>query len=279
MLVLTTCEEEAWVESVDAEPIARGAGGTPGEMAFSDAVIVIDPGHGGPNRGAVGPTGLVEADINVDIAGRVAALLESSQLLDGSDVPPAGRVILTRVPTSQGTDYEAGLAYRAELANRAGAHALVSIHNNADPDGPSDETGAEAWHRVMDHESRRLAGLMVEELRRAFAGFEADWAADTDAGAKARARDDGVTDYYGVLRNAGVPAVIVEGAYLSNPSEEALLREPAFRDAYASAVHAALVRFITTTDPGSGFTEAYPRTVPAGSGDPRPGCRVPEFSG
>ena len=69
--------------------------------------------------------------------------------------------------------------------------------------------------------------------------------------------------------------MIAEGAFISNPDEEALLRTTEFRQAYADAVYRALVRFITTSDTGSGFTEPYPRTVPAGSGAPAGGCEVP----
>jgi hypothetical protein len=55
-------------------------------------------------------------------------------------------------------------------------------------------------------------------------------------------------DYYSILARSEQPAAIVEGAYISNPSEEALIMTDAFRQAYAEGVYRALVRFVTTDD-------------------------------
>ena len=81
--------------------------------------------------------------------------------------------------------------------------------------------------------------------------------ADRDAGAKYRRRADG-SDYYGILRRtAGVPAVLAEAAFISNAPEEALLADPAFQAVEAQALTDAIVRYVSTTDPGSGFVEPY----------------------
>ena len=99
---------------------------------------------------------------------------------------------------------------------------------------------------------------MYEELVEAFGAYDIEWAADRDAGAKYRPRTDG-TDYYGILRrSAGVPAVLSEAAFISNPAEEALLADPAFQRVEAKALTEAIVRFATTDDPGSGFVTPYP---------------------
>lgn len=282
--VRTPCDTRAWVEgrqvrfTPGAAPVEIGAG-----FDFAEGVVVLDPGHGGPNRGAVGPSGLVEAVVDLDIARRARDLLQEPRTVDwrtgavlpGDDIPPVGEVWLTRTEGPPGADYEAGLFFRAQVANMAGAHAFVSIHNNADPDGPFEGPGSEVFYSVKDRQSKRLAGIMIEEFRRGFQDFDVHWVGDTDAGAKYRLRDDGETDYYGVLRRTAVPAVIAEGAFITNPEEEALLATAAFRQTYAEAVYRALVRFLTTDDPGSGYTEPYPRTVPAGRGDPLPTCTVP----
>ncbi len=282
--VRTTCETLAWLDGSGAafHPARQAIAPGPG-FDFAAAVIVLDPGHGGPNEGARGPSGLLEKFVNLDIARRARDLLAAPRSIDpatgavlpGDDIPAAGRVWLTRTEGPPGADVEAGLTYRAEIANRAGADAFVSIHNNAEPDGPFDGPGSEVYYRFLDPESRRLAGIMVEELRRSLGAFDADWVGDTDAGAKPRLRADGVTDLYGVLRASDVPAVIAEGAFISNPAEEALLGTEEFRHAYAEAVYRALVRFLTTDDPGSGFTDPYPRTVPPGRGAPQEECQVP----
>ncbi len=277
--LLTPCDTEAWVRGDEIEFVpAAGASAT----SIEGAVVVVDPGHGGPNRGATGPTGLGEPEVNLDIARRTRDLLQAAHDVDwatgavrpGTTYGPAAAVWLTRSEGPPGADYEAGLLFRARFAAAAGADLLVSIHNNADPDGPFDGPGSEAYYSVRNEESRRLAGLIVEEFRRGFPAFDVAWVGDTDAGAKYRLNSEG-DDYYGLIRFSDVPVAIAEGAFISNPQEEALLRTVEFRQAYAEAVYRAVLRFVSTDDPGSGFTEPYPRTIPAGSGAPLPTCEVP----
>lgn len=277
--LLTPCDTEAWAEAGEISFVPREAGSAD---SIEGAVIVLDPGHGGPNRGATGPTGLAEPEVNLDIARRARDLLEGSHdvdwitgaVLPGDEFGPAAAVWLTRSEGPPGADYEAGLTFRARLASAAGADALISIHNNADPDGPYKGPGSEAFYSIQDSESRRLAGLVVEEFRHGFSRFDVDWVGDTDAGAKYRLNSAG-DDYYGVVRLSDVPVVITEGAFISSPQEEDLLRTAPFRQAYAEAIYRAVIRFVSTDDPGSGFSEPYPRTVPAGSGAPLPSCQVP----
>jgi hypothetical protein len=88
---------------------------------------------------------------------------------------------------------------------------------------------------------------------------------ERDAGAKYRLSSGG-GDYYGLLRRTSVPASIVEVAFISNAPEEALLQRDDVRQAIAEALHRALVRYVTTTEPGSGFVEPYPREAgPSGA--------------
>ncbi|MDH3730954.1 MAG: N-acetylmuramoyl-L-alanine amidase [Acidimicrobiia bacterium] len=283
--VRNQCEDLSWVDGSQVAFTPSRFGGTPPGtgLDMADTIVVLDPGHGGPNSGASGPLGTVEKDLNLDIARRTRDLLaephdvdwSSGSITIGTSVPPAGTVWLTRTEGPAGADIESGLVFRATLANVAQAHALISIHNNSSPEVPTEITGAETYYRVQDPESKRLGGLVLEELRRSFAPFDADWAGALDAGAKYRVRSDGVTDLYGVLKNATVPAVLAEGAYLSNMSEELLLLTPEFRQAYADALYRALVRFLTTDDPGSGFVEPINRTASPGSGSPQSSCTIP----
>jgi hypothetical protein len=120
-----------------------------------------------------------------------------------------------------------------------------------------------------------MAGLIWEELVTAFSAYDIAWVADTDHGAKYRPANDG-GDYYGILRRtAGVPAVLSEAAFITNPPEEALLADPAFQDVEAEAITKAVVRFLTTQEAGGGFVEPYPRTTPAGPGGGADGCIDP----
>ena len=106
---------------------------------------------------------------------------------------------------------------------------------------------------------------------------EATWVGNTDAGARWRVNDQG-GDYYGILRLSDqhhLTASLAEMAFVSNPSEEVLLRRPDVRTAEAAAITRALVRFLTTRDPGSGFSIPHPRKEPAGGGGGREGCVDP----
>jgi N-acetylmuramoyl-L-alanine amidase len=247
LAVLTPCEIRGWVASADVTAHARATGSP---QSLREATILIDPGHGGRLDGAVGPSGLPEKDPNSDIAARLASKLEGS------------RVFVTHDP-----DVTAGLTFRSALANSLGADVVVSVHNNADPDGPSERPGSETYYQYRSPASKRLAGLVYEELVRALAGFQASWVADRDAGAKYRLNATG-GDYYALLRGSRVPTIIVEALFVSNASEETLLRNPDVTDAIASAIGAGIDRYFTTNDPGSGFVVPYPR-------EPGPAGRLP----
>jgi N-acetylmuramoyl-L-alanine amidase len=285
--ILTTCDEEAWVRSAEvaASPPAAPATIGPG-FTFSDAVIVVDPGHGGPNIGTASPDGsLPEKAVNADIARRLRDLLERTITVDwdtgvlyrGDAVPAASRVILTRVGEGNAADYEAGLVFRAALANAASAHVLVSIHNNAGWEIELDHPGSDVYYQSQLEESRRFAELLVEEFQRGLGRFDVAWVGAIEWGAKSRLSPrDGESQYYGVLRRAEMPAVIAEGAYLASEPEAAVLATPEFRQAYAEAVYRALVRFLTTDE--SAAAPSYDPVVfagSAGSGDPARSCEVP----
>ena len=76
-------------------------------------------------------------------------------------------------------------------------------------------------------------------------------------------------------RGAGIPTVLSEAAFISNPPEEQLLRDPAFLHVEATALAKAVTRFVSSQDAGSGFVTPYPRTEPAGGGGGPEGCTDP----
>jgi len=251
----------AWPVRTPCGGRATVAGGTP----LRGATVVLDPGHGGDEPGAIGANGLAEKDLNLAVATEAARLLEAR----------GATVVLTRT-----ADYRVTIATRAELARRLAPRAMVSVHHNAEPDGPSPRPGTEAFFQVRSPASRRLAGLVHEELAAAFSTATTPfagvaWQADTDAGAKYRRNRRG-EDFYGILRaTAGVPAVLAEALFLSNPAEAELLARPDVQRTEAAALDRAVTRFLTTADPGSGFVEPYPRSSPAGPGGGRAGCVDP----
>lgn len=246
---------EAWVVRTPCATETTVAGGTP----LYGANVVIDPGHGGPREpGAAGPTGLREVDVNLDVAQRVQKDLEAR----------GAKVVLTRA-----ADYEETLATRAEIATKLQPQVFISIHHNAEPDGPRSAPGTETYYQIASSQSKRLAGIVYREVTGALAGYHISWAGDRDAGAKYRPGSDG-GDYYGILRrSAGIPAMLAELAFITNPPEEKLLATPEFRQVEADAVARGIVEFVSNpNDPGAGFVTPYPRTEPAGGGGGAGGC-------
>lgn len=247
--VTTPCELTRWMPVDSGARVVRPA-------------VVLDPGHGGDEVGAVGPTGLQEKEVNLDVASRAAAMLNSKGV-------PA---ILTR-----SSDYRASLPFRVAVADNSAAELMISIHHNADPDGPLDRPGTETYYQFRSAGSKRLAGLVYEEAAAELAKLEVAWVGDTDAGAKWRLNSSG-GDYYGILRRsaeAGVTATLAELAFMSNPEEEAALRREEVRQVEAEALVRAVERYLGTRDPGSGFTTPYPRDAPAGPGGGTRGCVDP----
>ncbi|MFN7131175.1 MAG: N-acetylmuramoyl-L-alanine amidase, partial [Myxococcales bacterium] len=171
-----------WLALDDAEPVAP-------------ADVVLDPGHGGDELGALGRAGLEEKAVNLEVARLAAEKLRASGV----------RTELTR-----GSDFRATLAFRVALARALAPRLLVSIHHNAEPDGPLDRPGSETYYQHGSGDSKRLAGLVYEEMVRALRAFEAGWVGDHDAGAKYRLNGAGA-DYYGILRHAAaarIPATL-----------------------------------------------------------------------
>lgn len=226
------------------------------------ATVVLDPGHGGVEPGAVGENGLTEKALNLAVAEATKAALERE----------GATVVLTRT-----ADYRVTLAARAALVQALRPPVFISIHHNGGHDGPSDKPGTETFFQVASPDSRRLAGILYEELLATFSAYEATtWFSDLDAGAKYRTNSGG-GDYYGILRlTNGVTSVLSEALFLSSSLAEAeLLARPDVQVAEAEAITRAVRRFMIGNDPGSGFIEPYPRDEPAGSGGGATNCVDP----
>ena len=228
------------------------------------AHVVLDPGHGGAQEpGAVGPGGLRESDVNLDVALRTKAALEAA----------GATVVLTRE-----TDQRVSIPTRAEIITALRPLVMVSIHHNAGPLAPSEVPGIEMYHQHQVVESARLGGLLHEELHAAFAPFDVDWSIGRYAGVRARIDSDGV-DFYGMLRRtAGVPSVLSEAAFISNPSEEAALATEAFRQAEADAIAAAVIRHVGTPDQGTGYGDAFTAASSPGGGGGTADCTDPPLA-
>jgi len=240
-------------------PCSNAATVTAGQP-LATATVVLDPGHGGHEPGAVSSDKMSEAPVNLAVSLQARAALEAAGV----------SVVLTRTG-----DYDVDLATRAEIAKALRPRAFVSVHHNAQPDGPWPGPGSETYYQIASPDSKRLAGLLYEEVQSAFSSYpDVAWVADRDAGTKYRPGSKG--DYYAMLRLPGpVVSALSEGAFISNPPEAALLARPDVREAEGAAIARAILRYLNTSDPGSGFTEPYPRVDPPASGDAPPPCIDP----
>ncbi|MGQ0537827.1 MAG: N-acetylmuramoyl-L-alanine amidase family protein, partial [Gemmatimonadaceae bacterium] len=165
--------------------------------------IAVDPGH--PPAGATGPTRLYEGDVVLAIAEHLREELQRR----------GARVVMTRTTTAP-----VALGERPIIARRANAHAFVSIHLNALPDGVNPfrahGTGTYYFHAPSHSLAVAVQAGMVRSM-----GL----------------RDLGIFyDNLAVVRQTWMPSVLCEGAFIMIPEQEALLRSTPFQRAYARGV-------------------------------------------
>ncbi|MDH7577491.1 MAG: N-acetylmuramoyl-L-alanine amidase CwlD [Bacillota bacterium] len=193
--------------------------------SVASKVIVVDPGHGGVDPGAVGRTGILEKDINLAIAKRLAVLLSQA----------GAAVVLTREGDYDLSDPEHqsslsvrkkdDLEARVELANKYRADLYLSIHVNSFPSPRW--WGAQTFYYPPRPESKRLACLIQQEFLKTLGDSER-WVKPED--------------FY-IMRNVKMPAVIVEVGFISHPREEILMTEPVYQSRVAWCVYAGVVRY------------------------------------
>ena len=245
-VVSSTCGREVVYE--DGVPVVTGDDAT--------VDVVLDAGHDGPESGSVGVNGLTERDLNLMVAFHAKLALEEM----------GHTVVLTRR-----RDLHMPIRQRTAIVRALDPRAFVSIHHNGGAVMRSDTPGTEAFHQVDQPESRRLAGLLFEEVQAVFADYWVPWVKTYHQGVSARLRVSR-TDTYGVLRmTRGVPSAIVEGLYLSNPPEAQLLALPEIQQAEGRAIATAIDRFLSTEDPGTGFKAEFYDPHTTGTGTAR-GC-------
>jgi len=222
-------------------------------------IIVIDPGHGGIEQGAVGPSGLREKDVALQLAQRLKVALEKDSSLS---------VVLTR-----DEDRLVGLDERTAIANHNRADLFLSIHLNASR--RTSARGAETYFLsadATDDEARTLAALEnrasgIDEQSVYSKGKEGNgldlvlwdlaqnqYLAESSVLAESMqrhlneltgTRDRGVRQApFRVLMGATMPAILVEVAFISNRKEEELLKSLGYRNQVVSAMAAAVHDFL-----------------------------------
>ena len=221
--------------------------------------FVLDPGHGGTETGAVGQAGATEKALNLRIAEITEWYLEQAGY----------SVLLTRT-----TDIRIPLRSRAEIANALDPLAFVSIHHNGGATRRQDTPGTEMFVDGGNPDASRLGGILFEEVFDAFDDYEADWVGTWRNGVGTRFNSAG-EDLYGIHRfTPGVPSVITEAGYLSNPSEEALFVDNDVQWAHGKAIADGLIRWHTTSDQGSGYLDDFVDDSSSGTGG-FDGCQDP----
>ena len=217
--------------------------------------VVLDAGHGGKETGAIGPLGDRESDLNAAVVAYARRALQKAGI----------SAVLTRTG-----DYRIAIAPRAGIVAAVKPKAVVSIHHNASSSELRATPGTEVFHQAVGGsaaESRRLAGLLYEEVTATLARYEVtEWAATPWAGVKPR-RNAAGDDFYGMLRRTqGTPTALVEVGFISHKPEEHLYTKPAVQHAVGEAIARGVVRFLSTKDPGRGFV-----VPPRLADDHRPG--------
>lgn len=187
-------------------------------------VVVIDAGHGGADPGKVGQSGTLEKEINLSLALKLREYLERDGI----------QVVLTR-ETDDGL-YSAGaqnkkredMAARVRIISEVQPEFVVSIHQNSYP--TAECKGAQMFYYKGSEKSRQLAEL----LQTTFLEVLQD-------GNKRQAKEN--AEYY-LLRKTACPIVIAECGFLSNPSEEALLKTEEYQEKVAEALYLGIKQYI-----------------------------------
>lgn len=182
------------------------------------AKICIDPGHGGADPGAVGPTGLKEKDVALAISKQVAGLLK-----------PICTVVMTRTTDIRlGSTQRADLQARVAIAEKEKADRFLSIHCNSFSD--RNVRGIETFAYGPGGNGEKLAKAIQAELIKA-TGFN-----------DRKVKFSGSSIY--VLKYTSMSAVLTETGFISNPNEEKLLRDPSFQSKVARAIALGVARHL-----------------------------------
>lgn len=243
------------IEERQTAPPSAGAAITqpPPPRAKDYTTIVIDPGHGGRDPGALGLRRTAEKDITLKVALQLKELLRKR---------PDVRVLMTR-----DRDVYVELEERAKFANSHAADLFVSIHVNSHPSRLV--KGIEIYHfgEAKDQRALEVAArengtpisdtgvgweYLVADLlttKKIEASLELAWNAKkamvTQLNGSHDVIDHGVkTAPFYVLRFTSMPSILAEVAYISNPEEEALLRTPTFVKNVAQSLYRGILSFL-----------------------------------
>jgi N-acetylmuramoyl-L-alanine amidase len=215
--------------------------------------IVVDAGHGGHDCGTIGPGGIQEKDVVLDVALRLGKLLRQRM---GADV------IYTR-----DDDTFVPLEQRTAIANKAQADLFISVHANSSSDPTArgvetyylnfttspDALEVAARENAVSNESvHELSGLVkkitlkdkIDESREFASDVETSLYAGLERG-NPGLRDRGVKKApFVVLIGANMPSILAEISFLTNPDDASELRDPQYRERIAESLYRGIARYV-----------------------------------
>lgn len=254
-----------------------GPATTDREYRDRELVVAVDAGHGGEDPGAIGPSGTQEKQVVLQIARRLAALI---------DERPGMRAVLIR-----DGDYYLGLRERIEKARTEKADLFVSLHADAFPDrrarGASVYTlsrnGASSeharWLAERENSADLIGGVSLKDKDDQLASFMLDLSqgasieASMDVGGRVLKQLDGIAHLHKkevqqagflVLKSPDIPSILVETAFISNPAEERRLRDPGYQRRLAEAVLGGVDGYLASYRPQTQVAGARRHKVKSG---------------
>ena len=226
-------------------------------------IVALDPGHGGEDPGAIGPTGLREKDVVLAIALALRSRLNAV---------PGMRVMMTR-----DADFFVPLQERVRKARRVQADLFVSIHADAfyrpEARGASvyalstrgASSSAARWMAERENRADQVGGVNIDGVRDAqLLAAMADMSISAQIkdslelgeevlrriGRVGRLHKPRVEQAgFAVLKAPDIPSILVETAFISNPEEEAKLRDPGYRAELVDALEAGIRRYFARNPP------------------------------
>ena len=189
---------------------ATAGGIGPVAGAHGPVVVAVDAGHGGSDPGATGPAGVKEKDVVLVIAQILRRLLVQQHI---------------EVTMVRDADVFVPLEDRAQIASRGGATMFVSIHANASTD--PNANGTQTFFATPM--SQPLALAVMEETSK-------------EVGLAVRGSAE--ADFKVLVDSDQIPAILVETAFISNPREEQMLRDPSLQQAFAQGILKGIQRYL-----------------------------------
>jgi N-acetylmuramoyl-L-alanine amidase len=240
--------------AVTPQPTRDGQSTLTRALGLKIGRIVIDAGHGGHDTGTIGPTGLMEKDLCLDIALRLGKIIQ--QKLPGADI------VFTR-----SDDTFIPLEERTHIANEAKADLFISIHANSSPDhgtrgvetyylnlkgsaeamevaARENAVSQENIHDLQDVVKRIAQTEKIDESRELAEDIQDSLSKKIQKTVKP-AKNRGVRKApFVVLIGADMPSILTEISFLSNASDEQLLKKPEHRQRIAEGVYLGVANYL-----------------------------------